>query len=330
MNHDTFYNKKFLVTGATGLIGKAVVHTLLHLNELGANVQIVAQVHSMEKAERAFSPNAKLTYIAGDIAELPLSDIGVNYIIHGASITSSQTFVEKPVETILTSVSGSRRILEFARMNPVEAMVYLSSMEVYGQHHTDDKITESFPTNVDTMMARSSYPESKRLCESLCTSYFSEYGVPARVIRLTQTFGRGVEASDNRVFAEFAKCAIQGEDIILKTKGETRRSYLSVDDAVSAIFTVLEHGENGEAYNATNEDTYCSIYEMAQLVADGFSDGKSHVLVEKSDEKSRYFMPVHRMNLDTTKLRSLGWLPRYSLTDMYKDMIDDMMKHKTF
>lgn len=330
MNYETFYHKKFLVTGATGLIGKAFMRVLFELNEHGADIQIVAQVHSLEKAKRIFAPNANLTYIAGDIAELPLSDIGVNYIVHGASITSSQAFLEKPVETINTSVSGSRRILEFARMNPVESLVYLSSMEVYGQNHTDDKITEDFPTNIDTMSARSSYPESKRLCEALCTSYLAEYGVPARVIRLTQTFGRGVEASDNRVFAEFARCAINGENIILKTKGETRRSYLHVDDAASAIFAVLEHGENGAAYNATNEDTYCSIYEMAQLVASELSDGKSQVLIEESDEKSRCFMPVHRMNLDTTKLRSLGWSPRYSLKDIYKDMIDDMIVQKTY
>ena len=118
------------------------------------------------------------------------------------------------------------------------------------------------------MNVRSSYPESKRLCESLCSAYASEYGVPAKVVRLTQTFGVGVSYNDGRVFAEFARCAIEGRDIVLKTKGQTKRNYIDIDDAVNAIFTVLLKGVAGEAYNVANEDTYCSIYEMANMVAE--------------------------------------------------------------
>ena len=48
---------------------------------------------------------------------------------------------------------------------------------------------------------------------------------------------------------------IEERDIILKTKGETKRNYLYTQDAVEAIFTVLLKGKNGEAYNAANEVT---------------------------------------------------------------------------
>ena len=102
------------------------------------------------------------------------------------------------------------------------------------------------------MTARSSYAESKRACESLCTAYVSQYNVPAKVLRLTQTFGPGVKYDDGRVFAEFARCVIEGRDIVLHTKGETKRNYLFTEDAVDAILTVLKKGEAGEPRNRNN------------------------------------------------------------------------------
>ena len=130
------------------------------------------------------------------------------------------------------------------------------------------------------MKVRTSYPESKRMCESLCTAYASQYSVPVKVLRLTQTFGPGVRYDDGRVFAEFARCAIERRNIVLHTDGATRRSYLYTADAVSAILTVLLKGIAGEAYNAANEATFCSIREMAQLVCSECAGGKIGVEIQ--------------------------------------------------
>lgn len=246
------------------------------------------------------------------------------YIIHGASQTSSRAFIEEPIETITTALTGTKNMLEFARVNNVKGFVYLSSMEVYGSPLNDLKIDEKHGTNLDTMKVRSCYPESKRMCESLCASYSSEFGVPAKVVRLTQTFGPGVKYDDGRVFAEFARCAIERRNIVLKTKGETRRSYLYTEDAVNAILTVLYNGIPGQAYNAANEETYCSIYEMAKMVAGRFGDNSVKVLVEETNPEKLGYAPVLYMNLDTTKLHNLGWKAKFNLESMYQNMIEDM------
>ena len=175
------------------------------------------------------------------------------------------------------------------------------------------------------MAVRSCYPESKRMCESLCASYASEYGVPAKVVRLTQTFGPGVAYNDGRVFAEFARCAIEGRNIVLNTKGETKRNYLYTEDAANALFTVLAKGVPGEAYNAANEETYCTIYEMACLVAKECAGGKIEVEVrERADAAKLGYAPTLHMNLDASKLRSLGWEPQVGFVDMYKNTIQAM------
>ncbi len=246
-------------------------------------------------------------------------------MIHAASQTSSRAFVEQPVETIFTAVNGTRSALEFARQNEVQCFVYLSTMEIYGAPVDDEKIDEKHGTNLDTMQPRSCYPESKRLCEVLCASWQKEYGVPVRVLRLTQTFGPGVRYDDGRVFAEFARCVIEGRDIVLKTEGLTCRSYLYTADAVSAILTVLLRGSDGEAYNAANEETYCSIREMADLAARECAEGKIKVRIEADKDPSVFgYAPTLHMNLDTSKLRALGWHPSCGLAEAYRRMIKSM------
>lgn len=323
----SFDGKRILITGASGLIGKAVVKKL-YGGEFGRPAKIIANVRNEERARRAFSylPENFIEYVVGDIKELPLTDMGVDYIIHGANRTASKDFIEKPVEVIREAVDGTVRVLEFAVKNRVKGLVYLSSMEVYGAHDSDEEVYEDSPAYLDSRSPRSCYPESKRLCECLCASYFREYGVPSKILRLTQTFGEGVAYDDNRVFAEFARCAVEGRDIVLKTAGETKRNYLYTDDAAEAVLTVLLKGENGEAYNAANEDTYCSIYEMAQMVARNFGGGKTRVII-KCEPAERYgYAPTLKMNLSAEKLRGLGWNAKTGLETAFKKLVDDFRK----
>lgn len=317
---------KVLITGASGLIGKALVKKLILHN--GKNhIDVFALVRNESKARASFSelPQENLHYLVCDVCDLLPENLNIDYVIHAASKTASKEFVIEPVEVIFNSIYGTKNILEFSRANPVKGFVYLSTMEVYGTPETDEKIVEIHSSNIDTMSARSSYPESKRICESLCAAYESEYKVPAKVVRLTQTFGEGVDYNDARVFAEFARCAIEGRDIVLKTKGETKRNYIDVDDAVNAIFTVLLKGKAGEAYNAANEDTYCSIYEMAELVVKEFGEGKIKVRIEDNcDAEKLGYAKTLKMNLSANKLKSLGWTPQSSLMNCYSKLITYM------
>lgn len=319
--------KTVLVTGATGLIGSTLIDSLLYADTtIGLNIGIVALARNVEKArikfEKQLLDSNNLDFIEGTVEDLPEFDMDIDYIVHGASPTASNFFVEKPVETIKIAVQGTIKLLDLAVKKHVKGLVYLSSMEVYGAPHTDDVILETQGTTVDTMSVRSCYPEAKRLCESLCASYASEYAVPAMVVRLAQTFGAGVNIyEDNRVFAEFARCAVNGKDIVLQTAGTSKRCYLYTAEAVSAILTVLLHGKAGEAYNAANKNTYCSIVEMAKLVAYKIAKSRINVCIPADGKHEKKFPPPHNLNLDTSKLEKLGWKAEVDLADMYTRMI---------
>lgn len=319
-----------LITGASGLIGSLAVHALLYANQIrGLSCRVHAVVRDAEKAEKIYGEQLKenlgLILVEQDICTFHNYDGEIDYIIHGAGRTASRSFVEEPVETIATALRGTENMLELARKKNVKGFIYLSTMEVYGTPDTDEKITEEHDTDLNTMVVRNSYPISKRMCENMCACYASEYGIQTTVIRLTQTFGPGVSYDDGRVFAEFARCAIEGRDIVLHTSGKTKRSYLYTADAVRAIFTVLLSGSSGEAYNAANEDTYCSIYEMAYLAAEECTCGDIDVRCEALQDLSAYgYMPVLHMNLDTTKLQELGWKPRHGLSQMFQRLCATM------
>lgn len=316
--------KKVLLTGATGLIGSSIVKVLENYN-----VKIVAVVRNIEKAKKILGKYTNIDYLNYDIVDIPIENMKIDYVIHAAANTSSESFVDEPVEIIMNAINGTRRILEIAKYNNVKGMVYLSSMEVYGCPKSDLKISEDSESNLNTMSVRSSYPISKRVCENLCASYAGEYKVPVKVIRLTQTFGEGVVYDDKRVFAEFARCVLEKKNIVLKTKGETRRSYLYTKDAAMAVLTVLVKGKISEAYNAANEKTYCSIYEMAKLVVDKCSNNKIKVIIDESENSFKYgYAPTLHMNLDTSKIRMLGWNPTIDLEKMYKRMIEWMANNK--
>ena len=312
-----FDGKTILVTGATGLIGKLCVKSLLNS---GYNTQVIALVRDEEKAKNIFRESKRLTYLVQDINQRINTTRRVDYIIHAASTTSSKDFVEKPVETIYTAINGSRNILEFAKNKRLEGMVYLSSLEIYGVNEKEN-IKEEDYGYIDILNPRSSYSESKKMVETMCISYGTEYGVPVKIARLAQTFGAGVSISDNRVFAQFAKAIINKENIILHTKGETKRNYCYTTDAVRGIFTILTKGENNNAYNVANENSYCSISEMAHLLENEYTKGEY-----KIDEVNRGYNPTVKIALNTEKLNALGWEAKVNLKEMFDRLIMDFGK----
>lgn len=316
-----------LVSGATGLVGNYLVRFLAGY----CGCRVLAVVRDEKKARRLWRDlGDRVEYIRTDITKLEAQELSVDYMVHGAGMTASRSFAMQPVEVINTFVEGTKRMLEFARKNPVKSFLFLSTMEVYGAPATEERITERYGSSLDTMAARSSYPESKRLCESMCAAYGAEYQVPVRVVRLTQTMGPGVAYQDTRVFAEFARCAMEKRDIVLHTAGETKRSYLYLADACTAILTVMMRGKDGEAYNAANEGTWCSIRQMAEMVAGQVACGGIGVRVEpdRAVQTERGYAPVLYMNLDTAKLQALGWKPEIDLPDMYRRMIACMQEEE--
>ncbi len=294
-------NHSVLVTGATGYIGKAVVEALCR-----KNIRVIALVRSLEKGK---SLPSSVILLEGDVRN-PISYEGaVDYIIHGASVTSSQDFIQKPVDTISVSLEGTKNILDFALEKRVKKMVFLSTMEVYGvKNYENEPVTEEDYGYLDILDPRNSYPQAKRMCETLCSAYHKEKNLPVVMARLTQVFGGATAEQDTRMFAQFLRIAQRKENIILQSQGTTVRGYCHLEDAVSGLLLLLEKGVSGEAYNVCHPDMNRSVKEIAEEIA-----GFYGVSVEIQEQENTAYLPPFRMVLSCEKLRGLGWEPSITL-----------------
>lgn len=309
---------KFLITGATGLIGSTLVRCLLALNK---NIQITCPIRNLKKAKVTYGEDIdSICFIECELVSY-LRGLTENddfqYIVHCASPTEGKYMIEHPVDTYMLAIDSTRAILEYARKKKTD-IVYVSSLEFYGQNFNDKLITEDMQGYVNNTDPRSSYPLGKRAAEYLCAAYAKQFDVNAKVARLTQTFGAGVSVDDNRVFAQFARSIIAETNIVMHTKGESAKPYCYTTDCISAILYILLRGEKGEAYNVANQETYISIRDMANFLCTHFNP-QLKVVVEEHPEMG--YAPVTKLNLSTEKLRSLGWLPRYGLYEMFDRLI---------
>lgn len=325
---EPFIGSSVLITGATGLLGSLMVKSISHYAGT-----VYACCRSTTKFESVFEGYTKnIIPVFSDITDLSISDYKLDYIIHAANPTDSKSFVEKPVDTITIAVEGTNHLLSQSIKKALKGFIYLSSLEIYGSFPDYDKIknvTEADYGYLEPVAVRSSYSESKRLVETLCKSYQSQYDIPVKIARLCQTFGAGVRYNDNRVFAQFARSVIEGKDIILKTKGETVRNYCYTTDAVAGILTVLTYGTVGGVYNVANMNTAISIADMADLFCRLYPESKSKVAFDIAEDAGKLgYNPTVKILLDSSKLEKLGWKPEIDFNNMIHRLIEGMKNEK--
>ena len=127
------------------------------------------------------------------------------------------------------------------------------------------------------------------------------------------------------MFAQFAKSVIRGEDVVLHTDGSKAHCYCYTSDAVRGILTVLLEGRSGEAYNVSNEETFCSIREMAELVIKSYPRSGSSLVFDIPEDSEKYgYAPPSRMLVNAEKLRALGWQAHVGMKEMYARLICSM------
>lgn len=330
-----FDGKTVLVTGATGLVGANMVRALLAINAYrNTDIRVLALARNPEKARKLLGedPNLRVVIadLTGNVSEA-FSDIDrVDYIFHAAAVTSSKMMVQEPVRTIRTSIDGTDNILRLAIKKHCRGMVYLSSMEVYGdvgRYKTDTSdVAEEDIGYLDPVKIRSDYPESKRMCENLCVAYAAQFKAPVKIARLAQTFGAGILPGESRVFAQFAGSVIEGKDIVLHTRGLSEGNYCYLRDTIRALLILSVKGEDGQAYNIANEECHTTIAGMAQMVCDRIAGGKIRVIYDIPTENKYGYAADAHMKLNASKMRALGWKPEVGLEESYRRLIAGMKK----
>lgn len=323
VDFDILSGKTFLITGASGLIGSFLVDLLCYANETKhTGIGIYALVRNKEYAVRRYQSHVEHSdfhLIVQDVCEPLLFEGRADYIIHAAGDGYPEAFRKRPVETMLPALTGTWRLLEHIKEMESPRFLYVSSGEIYGdatgKYGTAQEGRHCFKETdsgyVDTMKSRSCYPSAKRAAETMCAAYHAEYGTDAVVARLSHVYGPNVSEQDNRATAQFFRNVLEGQDVILKSRGEQMRSYTYVADCVSAMLTILIRGKAGEAYNVANLDARATIAEFARMTAE--CGGQKCLFAASNGEDRQENTPIPCAVLDSEKLQGLGWKGAYDV-----------------
>lgn len=315
-----------LVTGATGLIGGCLVETLM-MNPK-RDYQVYASGRNEERARLRFKDYADdvaFHFVGYDVMQPLQSDVCFNYIIHAASNASPYFFAKSPVEVIKSNIDGVAHLMDYGLTHGMKRFLYVSSGEVYGEG--DGRVfTEEYSGYVNCTTPRACYPSSKRASETLCVSYATEYGADVVIARPCHTYGPNFTEQDNRVYAQFIRNVLQGEDIVMKSTGEQFRSWCYVVDCVSALLFILLRGENCQAYNIADESSNITIKELAGMIAE--IGGREVMMELPSAVEEAGYNVVMKSVYSTKKLSALGWHIRGNMRQKMDNTITALQKGK--
>lgn len=319
--------ERFLVTGANGYIGSMIIRELFEqAKKQNKEIEITGLVRNLQYINPKL-PNETLVKEVDitDQAKMKCIEGEYDYIIHCAASTNSTVMKTNPIEVADGLVLGTRNVLELAKRLNIKSMVYLSSMEVYGRVKDNGRLrSEDDLGDIDLCKVRSCYPLGKRMAEHYCLLFCKEHGVPVKVARLAQIFGKGVKEEDNRVYMQFARAVLEKRNIVLQTEGNSYGNYCSIDDALRGIFLILYAGENGEVYNVVNEENTMTIREMAEFVTENIGEGHIKVEYESNSDVAAQYAVDTELRMSAEKLRKLGWKPSKDLAGMYEDLIVEL------
>lgn len=327
-------NKSVLVTGANGMLASYIVMVILFLNiNYNYNIKLLVVVRNKNKFINKFNDLIKeninniMIYEmdVNDITENTFKNIDINYIIHAASPSQSNQFLEKPLNVIYPNVFVTEKLLNISLNKTIESFLYFSSCDIYGKIQ-NGYIIENRYGELDPLEARSVYGESKRMAETLCKAYFNQYNTPIKIARIAHTYGPTMELNnDTRVFAEFVKNIVNNENIIMKSDGTAVRPFCYIVDATIAFFKILFNGKNGEAYNVANNKEIISINELVNILINMYPEKNLKALIEKQQDNylnNKNIDSLKNLFIDTKKLESLNWSPEYNIKTGFKRVID--------
>jgi dTDP-glucose 4,6-dehydratase len=304
---------KLLVTGGAGFIGSNFIRHMIEIHpdlEI-VNFDILTYAGNLDNL-KGFDKQSRYTFIKGDICDqvlvnATLKKIPVDAIVHFAAESHVDRSITDPSAFVKTNVLGTHTLLEAARKHSVPKFIHISTDETYGS------IMKGSFKETDILSPSSPYSASKAGSDLLALSYYTTYHLPVIVTRCTNNFGP--YQYPEKLIPLFITNLIKGKKVPVYGTGKNVRDWIHVNDHCRAVEFLLDRGAPGEVYNIggghekTNLEITNKILELL---------GKDTSMVEYVNDR-----PGHdfRYSLDSSKLRNMGWQPRYSFDDALEETV---------
>ncbi len=292
-----------MITGAAGFLGS-------HLSEKYVNEgHIVYGIDNLLNGNlnnvRTLLHRKNFKFIHDDIRNNELYSkipTDLDAVIHLAAQIHVDRSIVNPAETFDINVSGTMKILEYARRNDIGKILFASTSEVYGS-------ANYVPMDEDhPLAAQHPYGVSKIAADRLCYTYNETYDLGIDIIRCFNFFGpRQKDSGYGGVIAIFINRVLQNKPPIIYGDGNQTRDYMYVDDAVNAYDLVLKSNNNPGKYGINfGTGTEKSVNQIAELILKYSGNQKDLSAIHVNARPTE----VQRLFADISKAqKSLGFVP---------------------
>ena len=266
-----FSDKKIILTGARGFLGRYFIEIFKNLNNsyLNKPVQVFAvdNFKSSGKAGSQLTGDSQIKLIDHDVITPIEFDEKIDYIINAAGIASPKIYKKYPLETLEVSISGTKNMLEIAKKNQ-SRITFFSSSEIYGDPDSNHiPTTEDYRGYVSSQGPRACYDEGKRVGETLCYIYHEYFGVKTTIVRPFNFFGPGMQEQDYRVLPNFGSKIKSNKPLEVYGTGNQTRTFCYITDAITGLFKAILKGKPGETYNIGNPKPEVSVMDLVKRIS---------------------------------------------------------------
>jgi dTDP-glucose 4,6-dehydratase len=294
-------SRTILVTGAAGFLGSHLCDALLAEGHTVVGVDNLCTGNLANLQHLAHEPRFNL--IEQDICK-SFDPGSIDFLFNFASPASPVDYTRLGVETLLVGSAGTINTLDLARKYRA-GYLHASTSECYGDPDVHPQV-ETYWGNVNPIGPRSVYDEAKRFSEAAVTAYHRYYGVDTRLVRIFNTYGPRLQASDGRVISNLMMQALRDEPLTIYGDGSQTRSFCYVSDLIDGILRLSRSTEH-LPINIGNPDEWTILECAREIVA--VTGSKSEILLKPLPQDD----PTRRCP-DITRARTLlGWEPKISL-----------------
>ncbi len=310
-------DRPVFVTGATGLLGSAIVR---HLVEAGADVVCLVRDWVPRSELVASRLIERVRVVRGDIVdaatvERALGEYEIVTVLHLAAQAIVGVANRNPVSTFDTNIRGTWVLLEACRHSPlVKQIVVASSDKAYGDQDVLP-YTEDAP-----VLGRHPYDVSKSCADLIAQAYAKSFGLPVCVTRCGNFYGGG-DLNWNRLVPGTIRSVLRNERPVIRSDGRYVRDYIYVDDGSRAYTLLAERlGANPELAGEVFNFSYERRLTVLELVDQILSAMGSRLTPDVRNEASNEILNQY---LDATKAKTvLGWQPAFTLEESLRATID--------
>jgi len=289
-----------LITGGTGFFGKALLRHHLFLAELDPKEITVLSRHPEQflAAYPEFSGHSSITFLKGDIQQrdsLPW-DQTFTHVLHAATESTIGPSLT-PLQRYDQIVEGTRNILDLAVATGARRFLLTSSGAIYGPQPADfAAIPEDWRGSPNLAKPSTAYGQAKRAAEHLCALIGEQHGLETVVARCFAFVGADLPLNVHFAIGNFIRDAFTADAICVSGDGTPLRTYLHQSDLAHWLFTLLERGRSGEAYNVGSIEVI-SIADLAHLVRNILAPEKAVRIIGQpapGAARNRYVPDIHK------------------------------------